>query len=70
MIHLRDDGESALRPTFPAGRRSRFHGMKRWLYITLLAFGLLTLALGGWAVQGLRWALTAPRRQRGRLAPA
>jgi hypothetical protein len=44
--------------------------MKRWLYITLLAFGLLTLALGGWAAQGLRWALTAPRRQRGRLAPA
>jgi hypothetical protein len=44
--------------------------MKRWLYITLLAFGLLVLALGGWAVQGVRWSLTAPRRQRGRLAPA
>ena len=44
--------------------------MKRWLLITLVAFGLLTLALCGWAVQGVRWSLTAPRRQRGRLAPA
>jgi hypothetical protein len=44
--------------------------MKRWLYLTLLASCVLVLALGGWAVQGVRWALTAPRRQRGRLAPA
>jgi hypothetical protein len=44
--------------------------MKRSLTITLLALGLLLLAVGGWVVQGVRWSLTAPRRQRGRLAPA
>jgi hypothetical protein len=44
--------------------------MKRWIYLSLLALGLLVLAVGGWAVQGVRWSLTAPRRQRGRLAPA
>jgi hypothetical protein len=69
-IHLWDDDESALRPTFAAARLPRVAHMKRWFYITLIAFGLLTLALGGWAVRGVRWTLTAPRRQRGRLAPA
>ena len=43
--------------------------MKRTLYLTILALGLLVLALGGWAVQGVRWALPG-RRQRRRLATA
>ena len=43
--------------------------MKRWLLFTLLAFGLLFLALAGWAIQGVRWTLTGSRR-RTRLAPA
>ncbi len=41
--------------------------MKRTFLILLLALGLLLLALGGWAVQGARWALTGGAR-RGRLA--
>jgi hypothetical protein len=44
--------------------------MKRWLYISLLAFACVTLALGGWAVQGLRWTLSGPRRTRRRIATA
>ena len=70
MIRLRDDDESASRPTFAPGGRPRVVVMKRWFYLSLLALGLLFLALGGWAVRGVRWSLTAPRRQRGRLAPA
>jgi hypothetical protein len=44
--------------------------MNHRLLIKLLALGLLVLAVGGWAVQGVRWMLTGPRRARGRLAPA
>jgi hypothetical protein len=44
--------------------------MNRWLAICLLAFGLLLLALGAWAVQGVRWTLTGSRHRRERLAPA
>src|SRR5437763_1535397 len=33
-------------------------GMKKRLLYLLLVTGLLLLALGGWTVQGLRWALT------------
>lgn len=36
-------------------------GMKRNLFLFLLATGLLLLALGGWTVQGLRWALGGGR---------
>jgi hypothetical protein len=32
--------------------------MKKRLLVLLLVTGLLVLALGGWAVQGLRWAAT------------
>jgi len=32
--------------------------MKKRLLFLLLVTGLLVLALGGWAVQGLRWAAT------------
>jgi hypothetical protein len=37
--------------------------MKRRLIVSLLVTGLLLLALGGWAVQGLRFAVTGGRRQ-------
>jgi hypothetical protein len=39
--------------------------MKKPLYIFLIAFVLLLVACGGWAVEGARWALRRPR-----LAPA
>lgn len=39
--------------------------MKKWLYLTLLALALLTLALGGWIAQGIA-SVTRPA---GRLAP-
>ena len=32
--------------------------MKRKLFFLLLVTGLLLLALGGWAVQGARWAMS------------
>lgn len=38
--------------------------MKRTFLIAILALGLLVLALGGWAVQGLRWALPGGRTRR------
>jgi hypothetical protein len=41
--------------------------MKRSPLLVLLALALVVLALGGWAVDGLRWALSGPRA-RGRLA--
>jgi hypothetical protein len=43
--------------------------MKRTLLLILLALGLLMLAVGGWAIQGLRWA-TGGRDRRERLATA
>jgi hypothetical protein len=33
--------------------------MKRRLLFLLLVTGLILLALGGWAVQGLRWAVSS-----------
>jgi hypothetical protein len=39
--------------------------MPRWMYLTILALALLTLAVGGWAVKGIKSA-TKPA---GRLAP-
>jgi len=44
--------------------------MKRLLFLTLIAFGLLRFALAGWAVQGVRWSLTGSSRRRTRLATA
>ncbi len=46
----------------------RLRDMKRLLFLVALAVGLLLLALGGWAVQGIRWTLTGSRRRRSRLA--
>src|SRR2546423_13533142 len=40
-----------------AGARSLVHMKKRLLFV-LFVTGLLVLALGGWTVQGLRWATT------------
>lgn len=40
---------------------------RRRLSFLLLALLLLVLAIGGWAVEGARWALTG---RRARLAPA
>jgi hypothetical protein len=39
--------------------------MPKWFYYTILAFALLTLAVGGWVVKGIKSA-TKPA---GRLAP-
>jgi len=44
--------------------------MKRTLYLTVIATLLLVLALGGWMVDGVRWALTGPSRVRTRPATA
>jgi hypothetical protein len=35
--------------------------MKRRLFFLLLVSGLLVLALGGWTLQGLRWAASGGR---------
>ena len=43
--------------------------MKRTLAFSLLALALLVLAVGGWAIQGVRWAATGGRPRR-RLATA
>ena len=43
---------------------SRAHSlgrMKNRLLFFLLVTGLILLALGGWTVQGLRWAVTGSR---------
>jgi hypothetical protein len=45
------------------GARSLEHMKQRLLFALLLA-ALLALAVGGWTVQGLRWA-TSGGRQRG-----
>jgi hypothetical protein len=43
----------------PARRMARsLEDMKQKLFFILLAAGLVLLALGGWAVQGTRWAVT------------
>jgi len=69
-IHLPDDGESPWRPTFAPSVRRSVVVMKRTLWLLMLAFALLLLAVGGWAVNGVRWTLSGPRRARGRLATA
>lgn len=44
--------------------------MKGRVYLIVFALGLVLLALGAWAVDGLRWALTGSRTRRPRLAAA
>jgi hypothetical protein len=43
------------------GRAHSLDDMKNRLLILLLFTGLILLALGGWTVQGLRWAVTGGR---------
>ena len=38
-------------------RRRNVLTMKRTLLIALLALGLILLAVGGWTVRGVRWAV-------------
>lgn len=54
---------------FECGSRHSVTAMKRRLFFLLVVTGLLVLALGGWAVQGLRWAASAGR-PRGLAQPA
>ena len=54
----------------PSGPPRSFDAMKRTLLIALLALGLIVLAVGGWAVQGIRWTLRGGRDRRERLATA
>jgi hypothetical protein len=68
-IRRKDDSISPARPMSPAAHARSFSPMKRVVLISLLALGLLLLAVGGWTVQGLRWALGGGRR-RARLATA
>jgi hypothetical protein len=44
--------------------------MNRLLLLALVALVLLLLAVGAWTLQGLRWALRSPMRQRPRAAAA
>ncbi len=46
----------------PPGRPRSVARMKRRLIFLLLVTGLLLLALGGWTVQGLRFAVSGGRR--------
>ena len=44
--------------------------MSRLVFITVLVFGVVLLALGGWAVRGARWVATGSSRQPRRSALA
>jgi hypothetical protein len=44
--------------------------MKRTLLISLLALGLILLAVGAWTLQGIRWTLRGGRNRRERLVTA
>ena len=47
----------------PAAAGRSVGAMKRLFLITILALGILLLALAGWTVQGLRWARSGGRRR-------
>jgi hypothetical protein len=58
-IHLREDGESALRPTTAGGQARTLDDMetrhiKRQLILAALFAALLVVAVAGWTVQGGR----------------
>jgi hypothetical protein len=44
--------------------------MKTKLLISLVVAAAITIALAGWAVQGLRWTLSGRSARRARLATA
>ena len=48
----------------------RLADMKKRLLLLLLVTGLLLLALGGWTVQGVRWAAGGGRLRGGLAQPA
>jgi hypothetical protein len=51
-----DDARSSRTPMCAHVAFRRLVHMKKRLLFLLLVTGLLVLALGGWSVQGLRWA--------------
>jgi hypothetical protein len=53
-----EDTGSSRAPMSPAGPRRSVRPVKRRLFFLLVVTGLLVLAIGGWTVQGLRWAAT------------
>jgi hypothetical protein len=53
-IRLQEEGESSATPMCADPALRRLARMKKRLYYVLLVIGLLLLAVGGWAVQGLR----------------
>jgi hypothetical protein len=69
-IGREDETESPSRPTFCGVPGLSLTHMKRTLLLILLALGLILLAAGAWAVQGLRWAFGGGRDRRERLATA
>lgn len=42
--------------------------MKKWIYIAVLVTAALTLAVGGWIIEGIRAAARPPRKTE--LSPA
>jgi hypothetical protein len=61
FVRAADPGSSE-RPMAPPGRGRSVALMKRRLIFFLLVTGLLLLALGGWTIQGLRFAVSGRRR--------
>ena len=57
-IVLEDETESSRAPMCGRADAPRLMDMKKRLLFLLLVTGLIVLALGGWTVQGLRWAAT------------
>jgi len=57
-IVLEDETESSRAPMCGRADPHRLMDMKKRLLFLLLVTGLIVLALGGWTVQGLRWAAT------------
>jgi|HubBroStandDraft_3_1064219.scaffolds.fasta_scaffold2485489_1 hypothetical protein len=55
-IGLEDENESSFRPMEERRRLRSLVAMKQRLLLTTLALGLLVLAVGGWILQGLRYA--------------
>ena len=53
-----EDAGSSRAPMSPADGARSVGDMKRRLFFLLVVTGLLVLAIGGWTVQGLRWAVT------------
>ena len=64
LLHLHgsiipeDDPGSSAAPMYHADADRTLTSMKKRLLFLLFVTGLLVLALGGWTVQGVRWAVT------------